>query len=241
VAVVQFLRENSKLVEAERLLQPLLEDEKWSKRAGLWRLASSLAEGRDLPAREMECLERALDAEFRDRPEVMQLERIDKEYGRLLSHYQTLAEAMVTLKVTPPPHFLSKVVRTADRWRSLSKNGTNACDTAARILRQLGERELAWDYLTTPVGLQPGSSAPWLGLATTLSRQGDLKLADEAFASAFAAESTNAQILWDRAQNLRQSGNAVEAKKLLRQLAEGSWQPRFQSLQAQARWQLDQR
>jgi hypothetical protein len=30
-------------------------------------------------------------------------------------------------------------------------------------------------------------------------------------------------------------------KKLLRQLAEGAWQPRFQSLTAQARWQLDQR
>ena len=95
--------------------------------------------------------------------------------------------------------------------------------------------------LTTPIALRPGSSEPWLGLAGTLRRQGELKQADEAFASAFAAEPTNAQILWDRAQNLRQSGNAVESKKLLRQLAESTWQPRFQALAAQARWQLDQR
>ena len=103
--------------------------------------------------------------------------------------------------------------------------------------RALGERELAFDYLTTPVGLRPGSSGPWLGLAGALRRQGELKQADEAFASAFAAEPTNAQILWDRAQNLRQAGNAVESKKLLRQLADSTWQPRFQTLAAQARWQ----
>ncbi len=241
VAVVEFLRGNGKLIEAERLLQSLLEDAEWSKRADLWRLAVQLAEGRESPARRMECLERALDAEYRDRPEVMKLNTIDSEYGRLMSHYQGLAEAMVTLKVKPPEDFLARVVRTADRWRSLSKNGNSACDTAARILRQFGERELAWDYLTTPVGLRPGSPEPWLGLAGTLRRQGELKLADEAFASAFAAEPTNAQILWDRVQNLRQSGNAVESKKLLRQLVDGAWQPRFQALVAQARWQLDQR
>ena len=222
-------------------MQPLLEDAEWAKRADLWRLAVQLAEGREAPSRKMECLERALDAEYRDRPEVIRVNTIDSEYGRLMGHYQELAEAMVTLKVKPPEGFLARVVRTADRWRSLSKNGKNACDTAARILRQFGERELAWDYLTTPVGLRPGSSEPCLGLAGSLRRQGGLKQADEAFASAFAAEPTNAQILWDRAQNLRQSGNAVESKKLLRQLAEGAWQPRFQALVARARWQLDQR
>ena len=111
---------------------------------------------------------------------------------------------------------------------------------AAGYLRQLGERELAWDYLTTPIGLHPGESQPWTDLAETLRKQGDLKQADVAFASAFAVEPTNAQLLWQRAQNLRQSGNVVEAQKLLRQLVEGTWQPRFQALQAQARWQLDQ-
>jgi len=45
--------------------------------------------------------------------------------------------------------------------------------------------------------------------------------------------------LWDRARNLRQAGRLEEARKLLRQLVDGSWQPRFRSLQRQARWQLD--
>jgi thioredoxin-like negative regulator of GroEL len=78
-------------------------------------------------------------------------------------------------------------------------------------------------------------------LARTLQRQGDLERADRAFASAFAAEPTNAQLLWDRAQNLRQAGRLSEGSKLLQQLAEGSWQPRFQAVQRQARWQLDNR
>jgi hypothetical protein len=32
-----------------------------------------------------------------------------------------------------------------------------------------------------------------------------------------------------------QAGQSVEATRLLRQIAEGRWQPRFQGLQAQAR------
>ena len=64
------------------------------------------------------------------------------------------------------------------------------------------------------------------------------KLADRAFASAFEMESTNAQYLWDRAQNLRQAGKHPEARQLLKQLAEGEWQPRFQGLKTQAQWQM---
>ena len=81
----------------------------------------------------------------------------------------------------------------------------------------------------------PAGVFPWLNLAGNLRKQGELKLAAEAFSSAFAAEPTNAQILWDRAQNLRQLGKQQEATALVRRIAEGSWQPRFSGLQAQAR------
>ncbi|HZT79745.1 MAG TPA: hypothetical protein VFA26_05975 [Gemmataceae bacterium] len=63
-------------------------------------------------------------------------------------------------------------------------------------------------------------------------------MADRACAAAFGAEPTNAQLLRDRAENLRQSGKESEARKLYRQLAEGLWQPRFGWLQSQARWRL---
>jgi thioredoxin-like negative regulator of GroEL len=80
-----------------------------------------------------------------------------------------------------------------------------------------------------------------VGLAQSLNREGNFALADQAYAAAFEAEPTNAQVLWDRAQNLQQAGRHAEAQKVLRQLAEGDWQPRFGWVKSQARWQLEGR
>jgi hypothetical protein len=239
LAAIDYLLETAQLAQADALLQKLLDDPKLAGRARLWRLGLQIAERRDRKTRALACLERALDAEYQDPPAVLNLQAVREEYGQLLEHYQRLADAMVTLQIQPPADFQAKVVRTADRRRALDSDGTSACQAAARILQTLGERELAWDYLTTPVGLRPRESAPWVDLAQVLGRQGELDLADRAFSAAFAAEPTNAQLLWDRAQNLRQAGKAVEAHKLYRQLAEGQWQPRFTWIQAQAQRQVN--
>jgi hypothetical protein len=63
-------------------------------------------------------------------------------------------------------------------------------------------------------------------------------LADRAYRAAAAAEPTDPQILWDRGQNLKQMGKHQEAQQLVRQIADGAWQPRFQGLQSQARYLL---
>ena len=68
-----------------------------------------------------------------------------------------------------------------------------------------------------------------------MSLKGELKLADRAYQAAYEAEPTNAQILWDRAQNLHQAGEIQSARRLFRQLADGIWPPRFQGIQTQAR------
>ncbi len=241
LAAVEFLMETGQFAEADRLLRALLDDPELAKRGELWRLAASLAERRDQPAREFECLERALDAEYRDLPEVINLQAVRDDYARLLGHYQDLANALERLKVAPPADLVARVVRTADRWRALDPDADRACEAAGRALRTLGERELVWDYLTTPVGRRPNESGPWVALAGTLSRGGELDLADRAYAAAFEAEPTDAQILWDRAHNLRQAGKSAEAQKLYRQLAEGDWQPRFNWVRTQAKWQLEKR
>jgi hypothetical protein len=240
LAGIDFLMETGQLAQADQMLRKLLDDPKLAGRASLWRLAMQLAERRNQSARVLECLEKALDAEYRDLPEVIHLETVRREYGKLLGHYQDLADAMVTLKVAPPSDFLAKVVRTADRWRALEREGDH-CQTAARILQVLGDRELGWDYLTTPVGLRVNEAEPWLRLAREQSRQGELELADRAFAAAFEAEPTNAQLLWDRAMNLRQAGRTTEAQKLFRQIAEGKWQPRFDWIKNEARRYVDGR
>jgi thioredoxin-like negative regulator of GroEL len=75
-------------------------------------------------------------------------------------------------------------------------------------------------------------------LAQTLQSDGYLDLADKALAAAFAAEPTNAQLLWDRADSLMQASRIEDARAVYRALAEGTWQPRFQGLQNEARNRL---
>jgi len=98
----------------------------------------------------------------------------------------------------------------------------------------LGEEALAWDYLTTPLALKPNEAAPWRSLAETLGSEQEYELADRAYAAAFEAEPTNADLLWDHIQLLQEAGRRQEADKLLKQLAEDNWQPRFQHLQKRA-------
>ena len=95
---IDFLMETSQWIPADQLVQQLLADPKLAKKPGLWRLAATLAEKRDMKARELECLERALDAEYQELPDIINLEAVRRDYGRLLRHYENLAEMMVTLK-----------------------------------------------------------------------------------------------------------------------------------------------
>ena len=98
------------------------ENARWAKEPELWRLGSRIAEQRGRKARRLEFLERALDLEFAQLPDVIDGEQVKKEYGMLLDHYQSLAEALVALKQAPPADFILRVIRTADRWR-LARSG----------------------------------------------------------------------------------------------------------------------
>jgi ferric-dicitrate binding protein FerR (iron transport regulator) len=241
LAAIDFLMEIEQPGRADRLLQSLLADARLAQAPSLWRLGQRIAGACKQTTRAFECLEKALDLEYRRLPEVVNLEEVRKDYGALLEHYQRMLDAMQTLEVPPPRDFAAKVVGAADRWRALDRDGTAACQAAAKILQSLGASDGAWEYLTTPIGLQPNEAAPWLSLAQTQQKARDFDLADRAYAAAFEAEPTNAQILWDRARNLQHAGKPAEAETLYRQLAEGEWQPRFRGLQAQARWQIGKR
>jgi Flp pilus assembly protein TadD len=89
--------------------------------------------------------------------------------------------------------------------------------------------------------LLPNEARPWRDLAHSMAHQGELELANRAFQAAFESEPTDAEILWEQAQNLDRSGKRTEANQLRRQIADGDWQPRFNWLKSQARWQLEGR
>ncbi len=240
LAAVGFLYQTGQHAEADARLRPLLDDRDLAGQPALWRMAGRVAESRGQAARSIECLERALALEYRDQPEVINLEQVRHDYGRLLEHYRSLASAVAALKIDPPRDLLARTVRAADCWRALDRDEAGKpCDEAAVILRSLGANDLAWEYQTTPIANRSNESGPWLGLAESLRREGDFALADRAFVAAFQAEPTNPQILWDRAQALRQAGQQAESRKVLGQIVGGDWQPRFSWVRSQAKWQLE--
>jgi tetratricopeptide (TPR) repeat protein len=239
LAVLAYLWQQHRIEEAAQLLQPLLADKAFAQHPSLWRLAAQVAARRKQTAQSFAHFARALDLDFRQLPEVIDVAAVRRDYGALLAHYESTANALATLQQEPSADFLKQVIRTADRWRTLDTDGAAACQSAARILKTLGAGDLAWDYLTTPLAEKGGDAGQWVNLAQSLQNQGDLGLAQRAYSAAFAADPSNAQLLWDQVQCLQQTGKAAEARSLLRRLAQGQWQPQYQAIQAEAVRQLD--
>ncbi len=235
LTAVEFLCQVGQHGRADAVLEPLLRDEKLAKSPAIWHLAALVAERRGRTASALGRLERAMDIEFAELPEVINLQAVRRQYAGLLGKYFQLAQAVATLQADPPKALLGRVVAAADRWRALDADDTAACQAAARILQVLGARELAWEYLTTPLALRPNEAEPWTSLARQLKSQGELELADRAYASAFQAERTNARILWDRAQLLQQLGRGEAARALYRRIAEGKWPRQFNGVQSRAK------
>jgi tetratricopeptide (TPR) repeat protein len=238
IAAIHFLNATSRYDRADAIVRDLLTDADLAKSAGLWRLASQTADNRSDRVRSIECLEKALDIEYARLPEVFDVQPIRTDYGRLLSHYEWLADASKSLAVAPPKDLAVRLVKAADRWRQMDPEAQDVPNRVAAILRKVGGEgtaELAWEYATTPLALKPNESGPWVSLAWSVRQEGNWQLADKCYEMAFAAEPLNAQLLWDRAENLRQQGQLAESQRLLKQLAESDWQPRFNGLKAQAK------
>ena len=232
---VQFQAERKNFAQADRLLGKLLADKELAQHSELWRGRSHIVKQLGQTAESVRCLEKALDLEYAELPEIVNLESIRADYRVILEHYQRIAEASASLEKLAPPAFLAKVIRTADRWRLIDPEAAEPCKLAGKILATCGARDLAWDYWTTPIDLHPAESRPWLELAETLQAEGDLERADRAFALGFEAEPTNPELLWKRAQNLARLGQPEPARTLYRQIADGSWQARFNTTVEQAR------
>jgi len=216
-------------------VQQLLEDKNLAKAPELWHWRCELTKRLGQTAASVACLEKALDLEYADLPELIDLERVRGNYRTLLGHYQTLAESLATLKAEMPRGLLAKVIRSTDRWRLMDGESAEPCMMAGKIFHTLGLNDLAWDYWTTPIDLHPAESKAWLDLAQTLQSAGDLNRADRAYVLAFEAEPTNPEILWKRAQNLVRQEQGDRARELYRRIAEGQWQERFSGIAEQAR------
>ena len=231
-------RQTARLPRADALLQSLLADKRYAGSPALWYLAEAIADARGMTARAIGFRQKALDIEFTCLPEKVNVEAIRADYSQLLARYEKLVTAIGPFREAASQDLLAAVIRAADRWRQLDPDPTAACQAAARIFGELGETDLAWDYLTTPLAVQANAASGWANLARTLRQQGQFDLADRAYAAAFAAEPTNAQILWDRAESLQENGRPDQALPIFRQIAAGARGPQFSGLQERAKQQV---
>jgi tetratricopeptide (TPR) repeat protein len=238
---IGYYRRLADTARAEELMDGLLGDEAFAILPGLWRLATTIADERSRTEKAVRCLEHALDLEFADLPDVIDLQSWRSDYGRLLNHYHAVVAAAAMQRQMPPGDIAARTIRAVDRWRKHDPEASGACQTASEILSRIGAREIAWEYLTTSVGREPTNSGTWTSLAQRLQRQGDFETADRAYATAFEANPKDALILWDRAQNKRQAGDAAGCNKLLRQITDKEWAPQYNNIRANARWQLEQK
>ncbi len=224
--------------QADKVLQSLLADSSLAERPALWRLGAALAARRGAVQRQFVCLERALALEFEHLPEVIDVQAVRNDYQALFQHYRQEAAARALLGQAAPDDFATRVVSAADRWRVLDPDPTEACRLAAEVLLKSGRPELAWDYLTTPLGGRASDANAGLELARALVGDGRRDLADRAYRLAAQADPTNAQVLWEEAQNLEQLGRPAEAREQTRTLAEGNWPAQYQAVVQEARAQV---
>ncbi len=237
---IAYYRRLSNTARAEELVDSLLARKEFTRSPGLWRLASTIANDRGSAEKSIQCLERALDLEFANLPPVINLETWRSDYGRLLNHYQAVVNSAVEQHQSPPGDIANRTIRAVDRWRKHDPEASGACRTASEILFLLGAREIAWEYLTTAEAREPTNSHTWDDLGQRMQRRGQFGTADMAFATAVEADPSDATILWNRSQNLRQAGDVAGANKLLRQIADSEWPPVYNNVRANARWQLQQ-
>jgi hypothetical protein len=234
-SAVQLLYWTGKPRLAQEWLDPLLEDYELAKQPALWRLAAAVAQQCGDPRRQWQCVEKALDLEFALLPEMVDVEQIRSEYGALLKGFEQWISDYYQKGEPLPRDFAAKIVKVADRWRSLDPDGAEACFQAANLLGQLHEPTLAWQYLTTPIAQKPHEAGPFRQLAQELAEKKDWTLAEKAYGAAFAAEPTDPQLLWERAMALDKQGRTAEMSKLMQQIADSDWQPRFDATKASAR------
>ena len=218
---------------ADALLSPLLELEFLQQSASLWKYAAEVADKRSQKQTALLRLERALALEFAQRPDTVDLSVIRKDYGNLLLRYEQVADASATLGQSAPSDLAQRVAAAADRWRLLDDDDTAACQIAARIIAKLGDKDLAWDYLTTPLAQRPNEAAPWLSFASVLQQNSEVQKASRAYERAFEAESTNPEILWRHAELLIKT-NPSRATEMYRRISSGEWQPRFAATKQKA-------
>jgi Tfp pilus assembly protein PilF len=234
LAAVGYLWSTDQQTRASAMLEPLLSDDGVDCPPALWKLAAAMAQKRGLPVRAAEYLDRALDLQYAQLPDDVDIKFFRREYRQMLDQYRDAAESLADAGLAERQRLVSRIVRVADRWRALDPDAGDACRLAADPLARLGAVDLAWDYITSPLAGAEQADIPWKERGREYHLQGRYDLAQRSYGQAVEADPTDAQILWQQAQALIESGNHDRAQPLFERLANGSWDPKYDEIRQQA-------
>lgn len=225
---------------AEDFIRQLINYQNAHEHAALWHTASQIAARLGDDDEALRRLEQAMRLEFSSLPETVHVAEIRNSYSRLFDRLRRFAESTLSERKPLPNDFVQRVTWAADAWRSIDPDPVLACHRAAELLQFIGLYDHAWDYWTTSLVNTSSGADAWKRLAIALAETGQVHRASLAWGEAFAAESTNAELLWNHAVFLRDNQQPGRARKILTQIVTGQWQPRFESLKSRARRLLQQ-
>ncbi len=208
--------------------------------AALWRTASQIATALGNDDESLRRLEQAMRLEFASLPDTVNVESLRADYNRLFDRFATFVDKSLAEGNALPKDLIERVTQATDAWRSVDPDPTVACQRAAKLLQLIGLYDDAWDYWTTPLVNTANRSAAWTTLATALAETNQIHRASQAWNEAFAAEPTNPELLWNHASLLRNHSQPERARKLLTQIMNGKWQPRFANYKSKAKSLLQQ-
>jgi hypothetical protein len=180
--------------QAEVWLGELARVPEYARDPALWRRAARLAERQHRGERQLACLERALELEYRRLPDVLDVAAVRADYRALLALLERHGPRGGEGAGDAPAR---RVARAADRWRSLDPDGGPAALWAARLLGRLGQGDLAWEYATTPLAVPAADGGP-ARLARWLAQEGQHDLAERAYDAACEAAPDDAALRRER-------------------------------------------
>ncbi len=237
LACLAYLWQTSQRHRADRMLAGLLADDRYKDRPILWRLASEFAQRQNLPRRAAQCLDRALEIEFARLPDEIDPSAIESDYAKLLTLFEWAAADGLRSDPQSQAGEISQIVAAADRWRTVDPQSPDVYRLAGLALARCGALDLAWDYVVSPLTNEE-TSIDWIQEGDEYRQKGQSELAGRAYGLATVADPANGELCWKRALALAEAGRHAESRELLEDLANGSWDPKYEEFQQQARRSL---
>jgi tetratricopeptide (TPR) repeat protein len=228
--------------EAYRLYEEILkslQDKKIAASPALLAAAARLAQQAGDHARAIEYEERALAAEQKYLPEIINLQAFRERYQWLWREYERQVQQAVSRKDDAAvDQWLSRAQETWLRWFRADRDDPGTAHQMATLQMTAGRKDNAWLYLSSIIDQKPRDAQSYYNVGQWYLGRNELSETERFYARAYECDTANPMWLWERGQVLEQANRADDAKRLYRQIVNGKWAPGLQWYADQAKKKL---